>query len=176
MEISWELIDPIAHLPSALTASCGRSVTEVGLELSEPCQQTREEKSTNGWPEPKNRGKYKTPQNGWWKSWFQTLLKFIIWVVFPLFLVQHPNHPPNLATISSDAWGTSTASRTSASGSGEGTFSWDFFSENTSASWVVSNNYGTPKSSILIGFSGFPLFSPSIFGGKIPLFLEAPIL
>ena len=40
----------------------------------------------------------------------------------------------------------------------------------------VSKNKGTSKSSILIGFSGFPLFSPSILGGKIPLFLETPIL
>ena len=38
----------------------------------------------------------------------------------------------------------------------------------------VSKNSGkTPKSSILIGFSGFPLFSPSILGFS-PLFLETP--
>ena len=30
----------------------------------------------------------------------------------------------------------------------------------------VSKNNGTPKSYILIGFSGFPLFSPSILGVK----------
>ena len=37
----------------------------------------------------------------------------------------------------------------------------------------VSENNATPKSCILIGFSGFPLFSPSILG-ETPVFLETP--
>ena len=41
--------------------------------------------------EPKIGGFY--PQNGWFFSW-KTLLKWTIWVVLPLFLVQHPYGKP----------------------------------------------------------------------------------